>query len=120
MKSSKKAQVLSKLFSGRSVKVGTVGPATTQDCDALHLEHGATVCFHASIGTDQTFYIYGERSIAVELLSIPEGTTVRASANIAFGTMKEVVWGEDGPLSETRIEKGLVVTQIFDADSKGI
>jgi len=80
----KKFEILPKLFSGRQVTIefliGNVRSAFSEDCEALHLEHGATVACHATIDSGQRFFIYGEREIAIKLLSIPKGSTVKARA----------------------------------------
>lgn len=115
----KKFEILPKLFSGRQVtiefSIGNVRSAFTEDCVALHLEPGATVACQATIDSGQTFYVYGERDIALGLLSIQKGSTIRARANTAFGTTIQVLWTEDGPLPDTRAETGLVITQILSA-----
>jgi hypothetical protein len=113
----KKFAIVPKLFSGRQVTIrfvmGNVRSAFSEDCAALHLEHGAAVACQAAIDSGQNFSIYGERDIALELLSVPKGSTVTARANTAFGTCVQVLWGDDGPIPETRGESGLVVTQIL-------
>lgn len=113
----KKFEILPKLFSGRQVTIefpiSNVRSAFTEDCVALHLEPGATVTCQATIASGQTFDIYGEREVALELLSVPKGSIVKARANTAFGTTMQVLWTDDGPLPDTRAETGLVITQIF-------
>lgn len=115
----RKFEFLPKLFSGRQVTVefqmSNVRSAYTEDCAALHLEHGASVACHVIIDSGQTFYVYGEREIALALLSLPKGSTVKARANTAFGTCIQVQWGDDGPIPETRAETGLIITQILDS-----
>jgi len=116
----KKFELLPKLFTGRQITIefpmGNVRSAFTEDCTALHLEHGATVASQVSIDSGQTFYIYGEREIALALLSVPKGSTVKARANTAFGTCIQVLWGDDGPIPETRAETGLVITKILSTE----
>jgi hypothetical protein len=116
----KKFEILPKLFSGRQVTIefplSNVRSAYTEDCTALHLEPGATVACQATIQSGQTFYIYGERGIAIDLLSVAKGSTVKARANTAFGTTIQVMWTDDGPFPETRAETGLVITQILSSD----
>jgi hypothetical protein len=116
----KKFELLPKLFSGRQITIefpmGNVRSAFAEDCTALHLEHGATVASQVAIDSGQTFYIYGEREIALALLSVPKGSTVKARANTAFGTCIQVLWGDDGPIPETRAETGLVITQILSTE----
>lgn len=113
----KKFEILPKLFSGRQVTIefvmGNLRSAFTEDCAALHLEHGATDACYATIDSGQTFYIYGEREIALALLSVPKGSTVKARANTAFGTCMTVMWADEGPIPETRAEPGLVITQVL-------
>lgn len=82
-------------------------------CIALHLEHGAAVASNVTIDSGQTFFVYGERDIALALLKLPKSATVKARANTAFGTCTQAVWTDDGPISETRAETGLVITQIL-------
>jgi hypothetical protein len=114
----KKFEILPKLFSGRQITIefimNTLRSAFPEDCAALHLEHGATVATHVTIDSGQTFYVYGERDIALALHSLPKGSTVRAVANTAFGTCTQVLWTDDsGPVPETRAETGLVITRIL-------
>jgi hypothetical protein len=48
-----------------------------------------------------------ERDIAIELISPPKNTTLRAIANTAFGSCKQLLWTDDGgPILETRAETG--------------
>ncbi|MGH6863563.1 MAG: hypothetical protein ACRECN_04720, partial [Methylocella sp.] len=116
----KKFEILPKLFSGRQVTIefpiGNVRSAFTEDCVALHLEPGATVACQTTIASGQTFYIYGEREVALELLTVLKGSIVKARANTAFGTTIQVQWTDDGPLPETRAETGLVITQILSTE----
>jgi hypothetical protein len=112
-----KFAILPKLFSGREVtvefKMGKVRSAFSEDCLALRLEMGATVCFNASIGDKQSFEIYAERDIALRLLTIPVGTAMTARVNTAFGTATTFQWADDGIIPEARGETGLVITQIL-------
>jgi hypothetical protein len=84
----KKFEILPKLFSGRQItiefSIGALRPAFTEDCVALHLEPGTTIASHVTIDSGQTFYIYGERDIAIALMSLPKNSTVRAIANTAL------------------------------------
>jgi len=116
----KNFEILPKLFSGRQVTIefpmGAIRSAFSEDCAALHLEHGATVACHVTIDSGQAFYIYGEREIALEMLSVPKGTRVKARANTAFGTYTQVLWADDGPIPETRGEPGLVITEILSSE----
>jgi len=115
----KNFEILPKLFSGRQITIefqlGNVRAAFPEDCIALHLEHGATIASNVTIDSGQTFYVYGERDMALMLLNLPKGATVKARANTAFGTCTQAVWTDDGPLPETRVETGLVITQILSA-----
>ena len=110
-------ELLPKLFSGRQITIqftiGNVRAAYPEDCSALNLEHGATVASHVTIDSGQTFYVYGERDVAIALLKLPKGATVKARANTAFGTIIQAAWTDDGPIPETRAETGLVITQIL-------
>ena len=91
--------------------------AYPEDCNALNLEHGATVAAFVTLDTGQRFFVYGERDIALALNSTPSGSTVRAIANTAFGTCTTVMWtDEDGPVPETRAETGLIITQILSTE----
>lgn len=116
----KKFEILPKLFSGRQVTIefpiGNVRSAYSEDCEALHLEHGATVACQATIDSGQTFYIYGEREIALKLLSMRKGSTVKARANTAFGIATQVIIADDEPVAERRAETGLVITQIMSSE----
>lgn len=116
----KNFEILPKLFSGRQVTIefqmGNVRAAFPEDCIALHLEHGAAVAIHVTIDSGQTFFVYGERDIALTLLKLPKSATVKARANTAFGTCTQAVWADDGPIPETRVETGLVITQILDVE----
>jgi hypothetical protein len=116
----KKFEILPKLFSGRQITIefsmGNLRSAFTEDCVALHLEPGATVASQVTINSGQTFYVYGERDIAIALNSLPKNSTVRAVANTAFGTRIEALWTDDGPIPETRTEMGLVITQILSTE----
>ncbi len=113
----RKFEILPKLFSGRQVTIeflmGNIRSAFTEDCTALHLEPGATATNQVVIDSGQTFHIYGERGIAIALYSLPKNSTVRATANTAFGTCTQVLWSDDGPIPETRAETGLVITEIL-------
>ena len=116
----KKFEILPKLFAGRQVtiefQIGNIRSAFSEDCEALRLEHGATVASHVTIGSGQTFYIYGEREIALDLLSIPKGSTIKARANTAFGVARQFVFADVEPVAERRSETGLVITQILSAE----
>ncbi len=113
----KNFEILPKLFSGRQITIefalSGVRAAFPEDCVALHLEHGATVASHVTLDTGQTFYVYGERDIALALLQLPKSALVKARANTAFGTCTQVMWTDDGPIPETRAETGLAITQIL-------
>lgn len=117
-----KFEILPKIFSGRQVTIAfqlsNVRAAFSEDCAALHLEQGATVAFTANVGTGKTFTIYGEREIALRLLSTPNGTALKATANTAFGVSRQFMFSEedDEPVLERRTEKGLVITQLLDED----
>ena len=114
--------MLPKLFSGRQLtiefEIGTVRPAFPEDCQALHLEHGATVASQVAIssGLGQLFCVYGERDIALALAGLPKKTVVTARANTAFGICTQVMWTDEGPVPETRAETGLVITQILNTE----
>ena len=116
----KNFEILPKLFSGRQITIefslAEVRAAFPEDCVALHLEHGASVASHVTINSGQTFYIYGERDVALALLKLSKGSTVEARANTAFGTCTQVMWTDDGPIPETRAESGLVITQILNTE----
>ena len=118
----KKFEILPKLYSGRQVTIefpiGNVRAAFSEDCVALHLEHGATVACHTTINSGQTFYVYGERKIALELLSIPKGSTVKARANTAFGVSTQFIIADDEPVAERRAETGLVIMEILSTEPK--
>jgi Domain of unknown function (DUF4062) len=116
----KKFEILPKLFSGRQITIeftmGAVRSAFTEDCTVLNLEPGATVACHVTIDSGQKFFIYGEREIALALLAVPQNSIVKARANTAFGACKEVQWTDDGPMTATRSETGLVITEILSAE----
>jgi hypothetical protein len=117
----KQMEILPKLFSGRQVTIEFIlnglRAAYPEDCNALNLEHGATVAAFVTLDTGQRFFVYGERDIALALNSTPSGSTVRAIANTAFGTCTTVMWtDEDGPVPETRAETGLIITQILSTE----
>jgi len=111
--------LLPKLFSGRQITVEfimrDVNSAATEDCSTLHLEIGATVvCYNVPIvSSGKTLHIYGERNIALSLLSISAGFIVTARASTAFGERMEVDWTDDGPIPVQRSEKGLAITEIL-------
>jgi hypothetical protein len=60
--------------------------------------------------------VYGERHIALAMISVPKHAIVRAVANTAFGTHTAVMWTEDDPIPEKHEERGLVVTQILNTE----
>jgi len=111
--------LLPKLFSGRQITVEfimrDVNSAATEDSSTLHLEIGATVvCYNVPIvSSGKTLHVYGERNIALSLLSISAGFIVTARASTAFGERMEVDWTDDGPIPVQRSEKGLVITEIL-------
>ena len=113
-------ELLPKLFSGRQIafefKLQKVRAAFAEDCTALRLEHGATVTSSATLSSGQSFSVYGEREIALALLKLDKSLTVRARANTAFGICTQALWTDDGPISETRTETGLIITEILDAE----
>jgi hypothetical protein len=79
-------ELLPKLFSGRQIIVefsmGDARSAFTEDCAALGLEIGATVaCYVTLAKSNQTFYLYGEREIALALLAVPKESFVRVRAS---------------------------------------
>lgn len=112
--------MLPKLFSGRRVTIGfslkSLRSAFVEECGALGLENGATVASFAVLDTGQHIHIFGERDIALVLHELPEKSHVKAIANTAFGTFKQVQWSDDGPVPEVRAETGLVVTQILNVE----
>jgi hypothetical protein len=117
----KNFEILPKLYSGRQVTIqfslaNNVRAAFPEDCVALRLEHGASVASQVVIETGQTFYIYGERDIALSLLRLARGSTVRARANTTFGICKQIIFTEDEPLPDIRVETGLVITEIMDVE----
>jgi hypothetical protein len=93
--------------------LANVRPAFDEDCAALRLEYGATITSLVRIDAGTSLNIHGERDIALALASLPKGSRVKAVANTAFGTYTQTAWGDDGPISETRGEKGLVITQLL-------
>jgi hypothetical protein len=114
----KQFELLPKIFSGRQVTIefsmGDARPAFLEDCVALGLELGATVACYVTLGNSgQTFYVYGERDIAMALLKVPKKSIVRARATTAFGHHTTVEWDEDGPVRATQMEKGLVIKEIL-------
>jgi hypothetical protein len=115
----KKFALLPKLFSGRQITIefllNEARPAMTENCAALHLEIGATVvCYNVQIGKSaRTLHVYGEREIALALLSVPKNSIVTARANTAFGERTDVDWTDDGPIAVPQAEKGLVITEIL-------
>jgi len=117
-----KFDLLPKMFSGRQItidfKLNNVRAAFSQDCAALHLEHGATVASTVLIAPGKTFTIYGEREIALKLLSLPKGTMLRATANTVFGVSRQIMFSEedDDPIIERQAEKGLLITQLLGED----
>jgi hypothetical protein len=113
--------MLPKLFNGRQITIeftmGDARSALTEDCATLGLEVGATVACHVTIGnSDQTFYVYGERQIALALLAVPKNSFVRARASTVFGQRKDVEWSDDGPITMIRSEKGLVIKEILQTE----
>jgi hypothetical protein len=114
-------EILPKLFSGRQITIefqlANIRTAYPEDCTALRLEHGAAVASHVTISSGQSFFIYGERDIALALLKLPKNSTVRARANTTFGICTQALWTDDGPIPETRAETGLVITQILDTEA---
>ena len=115
----KKFVFLPKLFSGRQVNtqfvIHNTQAALTEDCAALHLEIGAiVVCYNAFVANSgEILHVYGEREIALSLLSIPKKSVVTARANTAFGERIAVDWTDDGPITVRPAEKGLVITEIL-------
>lgn len=96
--------------------LANIRSAFDEDCAALRLEHGATVTSLARIDTSASLNVHGERDIALALAALPPRSRVKAIANTAFGTYTQTVWGDDGPISETRGEKGLIITQILSTE----
>jgi hypothetical protein len=114
-------EILPKLFSGRQITIefqlANIRAAYPEDCTALRLEHGAAVASHVTLSSGQSFYVYGERDIAIALLKLPKSCTVKARANTTFGVCTQVLWTEDGgPIPEKRAETGLVITQILETE----
>lgn len=94
-----------------------VNPASTSDCAALKLEIGATVYSSVSLtNAPSTEYLYGEGQIALSLMRIPEKSIVTARVTTAFGKRKEVEWSEDGSITTTHVETGLVVKEILNVE----
>jgi hypothetical protein len=119
----KKFALLPKLYSGRSVTIrfpmARPNAAVVEDCSALNLEIGATVvCYNVKVSESQEIlHIYGQREVAVEMLSLPEDHMITARAITAFGQRVDVEWtDEDGPVSIRRAEKGIVITEILSAE----
>ena len=110
---------LPKLFSGRQVSIEftlkDLRGAMTEDCSTLGLEVGATVvAYNVPIArSGETLNVYGEREIALALLTVPKDSVVTARANTAFGERMDAEWTDDGPIAVHRSEKGLVVTEIL-------
>lgn len=117
----KQFEVLPKLFSGRQItvsfKMSKASSASAADCAALRLEIGATA--YASVplvSTPRTMYVYGEGEMALSLLKIPEKSIVTARVTTVFGKRKEVEWSDDGCITTTHIEIGLVVKEILNIE----
>jgi len=115
-----KFQMLPKLYSGRQITIefvlANIRSAFDEDCTALRLEYGATVTTLARIDATTSLNVHGERDIALALAGMPRGSRVKAVANTAFGTYTQTAWGDEGPIPETRGEKGLVITQILSVE----
>ena len=112
--------VLPKLFSGRRITIeflmGRARSAFPEDCIVLNLEPGATVACQVTLDSGQAFTVYGERDIALDLLSLPDGSAVKARANTVYGDGKDVQWTDDGPIPTIRSEMGLVIKEILSAE----
>jgi hypothetical protein len=79
---------------------------------------GATVTsFVALAPTGQRFYVYGEREIALALLSMPKASVVKARVSTAFGTRIGVEWCDDGPIATAHAETGLVIKELLSTES---
>ena len=79
------------------------------------------MCYNVPIAKlDVTLHIYGEREVALALLSMPRNSTVVAQVNTAFGERVDVEWTDDGPITVQRAEKGLVVTEILVTAQPGV
>lgn len=116
-------EILPKLFSSRQLTIeflmGDAYAAPTENCAALDLEIGATVTSFVTLGdSGQTVHVYGQREIALALLKVPKKSYVRAGATTAFGTRREVQYSEDGAITETSIQKGIVIKEILQVGTK--
>lgn len=99
--------------------MGKPRSAFAEDCIVLNLEPGATVACHVNLGSGQAFTLYGERDIALKLLSVPNGSTVKAKANTVYGDGPDVQWTDAGPIPSIRSETGLVIKEILSTDWGG-
>jgi hypothetical protein len=88
--------------------------ADTDDIEALSLELGDTVSTYVKLNEDADHYydIYGQGVLTEELLDIPIGTKVMARVATAFGVQEEIEYGENGPITKSKIVVGLIVKSI--------
>ena len=110
---------LPKLYSGRKVTVEfTIGREFTQSdsqrCDALHLEHGATVDAYVEVVPGIRMSVYADRNLAIKMRSLRNGTLLTVEAVTKFGTY--VDWGADGEAT-TELVYGLLLKRILHKES---
>ena len=91
-------------------------PVSAEACAAVNLELGASVSDYLKLSTDQYYYIYAEKDVALELCRLPKNVRVKARAVTVFGVEKRVEWWEDGSIIVREQVTGLLVKEIHQID----
>ena len=64
--------------------------------------------------TNRHVYLYASEELAEELLDVPKGSIVTVRGVTAYGTIKEVEWTADGPITKTVEHRGVVIRELRD------
>ena len=82
----------------------------------MNLELGASVSDHLKLSTDQYYYIYAEKDVALELCTLSKIVRVKARSVTIFGVEKRVEWWEDGSIIVREQVTGLLVKEILQVE----
>jgi hypothetical protein len=113
----RKFKLLPKMLRNRDVsiefKMDTFRSVSADECTAMRLEAGATICNHATLVNGDWLYIYASNEVAEKVLDIPKGARVRAEGVTVYGTTYEVEWSEDESRTKTEEHRGVHLKRIL-------
>jgi hypothetical protein len=118
----RKFTLLPKLFRARDVTIefeqGQFHSVAADECEALRLETGATICGHMKLSTESPLfiYVYASGEIAEQVLDVPRGAHIRAVGSTVYGTSTEIEYGEDGAVDKIQEHSGVSLRGVTAVD----